>query len=152
MGIFIRLLFMVAAVGASLPAAAELYRWVDERGVTNYSNEPPPAAATARKLARVTDKISVYTPDENFMKAVKTLRERSLQALAEPEQPRNPVARIVAPPQSGYEQCVSSGRSGCEDLYGGYYPTYFPGAVGFARRAVQPTRFLTPRASRGMSR
>ena len=31
-----------------LPAAhAETYKWVDERGVVNYSNTPPPAAAKA---------------------------------------------------------------------------------------------------------
>ena len=45
-------------------AAAELYKWVDERGVTNYSSEPPAAAATSSKLTRVENKISVYTPDE----------------------------------------------------------------------------------------
>jgi hypothetical protein len=147
----IPLLSFLAALSATAPASAELYKWVDERGVTNYSNEPPPAAATVKKLARVEDKISVYTPDENFMKAVQALRERSIKALTEPEP--QPVARYAAQPPTGFEQCLLSGRLGCEDLYSNYYPGYLPGA--FARRGVQPTRFLTshaPRASRGPMR
>jgi hypothetical protein len=149
----IRLLSLLAVLCATAPAAAELYKWVDERGVTNYSNEPPPAAATAKKLTRVENKISVYTPDEGFMQAVKALRERSIKALSEPAPPQ--VAYMPAPPQTGYEKCLLSGRLGCEDLYGDYYPGYYPGAVGMVRRGVRPTRFLTPhltRISRGMPR
>jgi len=140
----IRMLFMLIAAAASLPASAELYRWVDERGVTNYSNERPPATATAKKLTNVADKVSVYTPDEQLIKAVKAMRERSLQTAAEPEAPRNPVARIAAQPQSGYEQCLMSGRIGCEELYSTYVRTYLPGVAVAALRGVQPTRFLHP--------
>ena len=92
-------------------AAAELYKWVDERGVTNYSSEPPAAAATSSKLTRVENKISVYTPDDGVMQAVKAIRERSIQALTEPEPPRSPVARIAVE-RPAYENCVMSGRIG----------------------------------------
>lgn len=140
----IQLLVLFAATCAIAPASAELYKWVDERGVTNYSNDPPPPAATAGKLTRVENKISVYTPDDSFMQAVKAVRERAIKALTEPEPARSPVARIAVE-QSGYEQCITSGRIGCDDLYPNYYPAaYFP--VGaYARRGVQPTRFLPPR-------
>ena len=140
----IYMLFMLIAAGASLSASAELYRWVDERGVTNYSNERPPATATAKKLTSVADKVSVYTPDEQLIKATKAMRERSLLAAAEPEAPRNPVARIAVQPQSGYEQCLMSGRSGCEELHSSYVRTYLPVVVGAASHGVQPTRFLNP--------
>jgi hypothetical protein len=141
----IQLLIFLAAIGATVPAAAELYKWVDERGVTNYSNEPPPAAAPANKLARVENKISVYTPDESFMQAVKALRERSIKAMSEPDPQRNPVARIEVSAQSGYEQCLQSGRLGCDDLYSTYYPAYLPGVAVLPARGVRPTRFLAPR-------
>ena len=140
----ILLLIYLAAIGASAPAPAELFKWVDERGVTNYSNEPPPAAATANKLARVENKISVYTPDESFMQAVKVLRERALKALTEPEPQRSPVARI-ATPQPGYEQCLMSGRLGCDDLYRSYSPVFLPAAAVFPLRGVRPARFHAPR-------
>ena len=143
-------LLLLAALCAATAAAAELFKWVDERGVTNYSNEPPPAAATARKLARVESTISVYTPDDSFMQVVKATRERALQALAEPEPPRSPVARIGPPSlQSGYEQCLASGRLGCDDLYRSYAPVYLPVAAVYPLRSVPQTRFLArPPASR----
>jgi hypothetical protein len=147
MRIWLPLLVLLAAAGASGAASAELYRWVDARGVTNYSSEPPPPAATANKLSRVANTISVYTPDENLMQAVKATRERALRAAAEPEPQRAAVGRIEVPPQSGYEQCVQAGRLGCEDIYASYYPAYFPHVAVLPRYGVQPTRFVTRRAS-----
>jgi hypothetical protein len=141
-----RALFMLASICSALlpvaPAAAELYKWVDERGVTNYSSERP--AAKAAKLTRVENKLSVYTPDEGVLRAVKAVRERAIAALTEPEPVRSPVARIAVE-RPGYEQCITSGRIGCEDLYPGYYPAvYLPLAVVPLRR-IQPTRFIAPR-------
>ena len=40
---------------ASAPAWAETFKWVDERGVVNYSNSPAPGRST-----RVEDRISTY--------------------------------------------------------------------------------------------
>ena len=140
----IQLLIFSAAIWATVPASAELYKWVDERGVTNYSNAPPPAAATANKLTRVENKISVYTPDESFMQAVKAWREGRIKTLSEPERPASPVASLSTPSQSGYEQCLLSGRLGCDDLYRSYYPSYLLGGVGLPLRRVLPTGFLTP--------
>ncbi len=137
-------LVLCAAMLAITPAAAELYKWVDERGITNYSSDPPPPAATANKLARVENKISVYTPDEGVLQAVKAVRERAIKALTEPEPARSPVARIAVE-QSGYEQCITSGRIGCEDLYPAYYPAAYLPVAAYPRRGVQPTRFLPPR-------
>jgi hypothetical protein len=44
--------------------SAEVYRWIDERGVVNYSNEPPPKNAKARDVRVVEDRLSVYTPEK----------------------------------------------------------------------------------------
>ena len=138
------ILALLALTCASATASAQLYKWVDERGITNYSNDAPPAATTANKLTRVENKISVYTPDDSFMQAVKATRERSIKALAEPEPTRSPVARIEVQ-QSGYEQCVTSGRIGCDDLYPGYYPAAYLPAGYYPYRRVYPPRFLPRR-------
>lgn len=140
-----QLLLFLAVLGVLPPVAAETYKWVDERGVTNYSNAPP-AAAPAGKLTRVDNTLSVYTPDDNFMQAVKALRERSLKALSEPEpQPqRAPVTR-VSTAQSGYEQCLMSGRLGCDDLYGNHYPVYLPGVAAVPLRGITSLSFPSPR-------
>ena len=137
-------LALLALTCVSATASAQLYKWIDERGITNYSNDAPPAATTANKLTRVENKISVYTPDESFMQAVKATRERSIKALAEPEPVRSPVARIEVQ-QSGYEQCVTSGRIGCDDLYPGYYPAAYLPAAYYPYRRLYPARFLPPR-------
>lgn len=138
-------LIYLALLGAVVPAAADTYKWVDERGVTNYSNAPPAAASS--KPVRVDNTISVYTPDEPFMQAVKALRERNIKALSEPEPQRTPVATLAAPPPSGYEKCLLSGRLGCDDLYGNnYYPAYLPGVAVRPLRGVQPVFFPSPRA------
>jgi len=139
------ILVLFASLCVGEPATAQpLYKWVDERGITNYSNDPPAPALTANKLTRVENKISVYTPDDSFMQAVKATRERSIKALAEPEPARSPVARIEVQ-QSGYDQCVTSGRIGCDDLYPGYYPAAYLPAAYYPYRRVYPARFLPPR-------
>ncbi len=143
------LCFVCAAIFSIAPAAAELYKWVDERGVTNYSSDPPPSATPANKLGRVENKISVYTPDDGTLQAVKAVRERAIQAINASEPARSPVTRIAVE-QSGYEQCVTSGRLGCEDLYPAYFPaSYIPlGGYGYGYgygRRIPPTRFLPPR-------
>ena len=63
-------LALLALTCVSATSSAQLYKWIDERGITNYSNDAPPAATTANKLTRVENKISVYTPDESFMTGI----------------------------------------------------------------------------------
>jgi len=50
---------LLALTLALAPAAqAETYKWVDERGVVNYSNTPPPAAAKSAQA--VAERVSTY--------------------------------------------------------------------------------------------
>jgi hypothetical protein len=41
---------LAALVVPVLAAAETMYKWVDEKGVTHYSSEPPPESARATKL------------------------------------------------------------------------------------------------------
>ena len=129
---------------AAEPARAQMYKWVDERGVTNYSSELPADPKATKKLAQVENKISVYTPDAAFMDAVKALQLQRKKALSEPEPERQQVYVIGARSQSAYEQCLASGQPGCDELNNTYYPAYFPGLAVRRGRPVQPTRFLAP--------
>ena len=53
---------LLAVLLAFAPAAqAETYKWVDERGVVNYSNSPPPAAAKAPQ--QIAERVSTYQTD-----------------------------------------------------------------------------------------
>lgn len=71
-----RLAIILAAVLAAVPAYAELFKWVDGRGVTNYSNQPPEDPKAAKKLTTVEDRISVYTPDPALLQAVEAYRRQ----------------------------------------------------------------------------
>ena len=51
-------LLIVLALAAPL-AAAQTYKWVDENGVTNYSNRPPPASGAKFVVRNVEDRLSV---------------------------------------------------------------------------------------------
>ena len=41
-------------------AQAETYKWVDEKGVVNYSNTPPPSAA--KSATQIAERVSTYEP------------------------------------------------------------------------------------------
>ena len=86
-------------------AQAETYKWVDERGVTTYSNTPPAAQAQV-----VPDRISVYATDPSVNRAAELYRRMdlaeaewlqrqqlmALQAAAYPTFPSYPVYRTAA--------------------------------------------------------
>jgi hypothetical protein len=43
-------ILIAAFLALALPASAALYKWVDEKGVTHYSESPPPEGTQAKKL------------------------------------------------------------------------------------------------------
>jgi hypothetical protein len=117
---------------ALAPAAqAETYKWVDEKGVVNYSNAPPPNAA---KAATVPDRISAYTPDPALNRSVAV--DRRLDAM-ETEWLQRQWLMAMRPPAPAPEPST--------DLASGYYP---PVVVVPARRAafVRPV-FFAPKAA-----
>ena len=65
------------------PAYAQVYKWVDERGVTNYSSEPPPDAKAKSKAKLVEDTLSVYTPPKAITQAIEDAREQRKNPLAQ---------------------------------------------------------------------
>ena len=69
----------LTALLAAPPVAAQLYKWVDENGVTNYSNQPPPNPKAAKNLRPLEDRLSVYSPDEGLTQAIDDARQKSQQ-------------------------------------------------------------------------
>jgi uncharacterized protein DUF4124 len=54
-----------------MPAAADVYRWVDERGVTHYSDRRPADPHAADRVERVRGgRISVYSTDRPLAQVV----------------------------------------------------------------------------------
>jgi len=61
-------------VAAAPLAHAETYKWVDERGVVNYSNTPPATGTTPKVAQAIPDRISSYTTDPQTSNAVDVYR------------------------------------------------------------------------------
>jgi hypothetical protein len=64
---------LIALMLAAALARAETYKWVDERGVTTYSNTPPAAKAQV-----VADRISVYPTDAALNREIELYRRMDL--------------------------------------------------------------------------
>ena len=106
---------------ASAPAAAaELYRWVDEKGVVNYSNTPPPRTGSGKPASVVEDRISIYTPEKAVSEAL--AREKDTRPAPPPatqfsgEDDRNRRASTIAPPPpppAPYDPCLRPGDPHC---------------------------------------
>jgi hypothetical protein len=113
---------LLIALGALLaaPASAQVYKWVDERGVTNYSNSPPPATAAKREV--VVDKTDYPPPAAAPERSIdQRLADRVAQLERELAVERDARYRDQAQPVPSYAP------------YPDYpYPYPYPVAVGYA--------------------
>jgi hypothetical protein len=127
---------IAALAYSTLPAqAAEVYRWTDERGVVNYSNEPPPKDAKAKDVRTVEDNLSVYTPEKRPERAPAQKPPSTAPSAARDVAPER---RAPPPPPAplAYDPCVNAGPdSNCYELVP-YAPPVFSGRR--PPRIVQP--------------
>jgi hypothetical protein len=162
---FCRSTLFAAALLAALPAAADMFKWVDENGVVTYSNTPP-TAKQPKKVEAVPERVSVYTPDPQLNKAMSPdpardakiaklekqleAERRSRQAAAQPS--RTPASeRQVA----AYERCVADRGVDCESILNGTSVSHgagYPYVVVGARTPVEPFAVLsTPNSVIGIN-
>ena len=132
------------------PAAeAELYRWVDDRGVVNYSNIRPEGV---KKVAQLEEDSRVSTVPGVSADEAARLRQRELEARIEQlEQAlydaRARSAVAVAPavyPYPAYDPWYAAYPAAypayATVLYGGYAPAFRGYGYRFAPRPVFPPR------------
>lgn len=100
----LRRLVLGIALAAASVAHAQTYKWVDERGVTNYSNTPPARGAAST----IEDRVSVVESEPLQAQAAAVERRLALQeaewlqrqrlmALAQPQLPLYPSDYYSAP-------------------------------------------------------
>jgi len=131
------LMLGVCATFSAAPALAQIYKWVDDRGVVNYSGEPP-ADRKAQQLDTSAITVSVYETEKPGPWAVAARSEAAslsdkidkLERQLEAER----LARQYAAAadgralQAAYDQCVSQRGVDCNGTYNGSYP-YWSTAV-----------------------
>ena len=108
---------------AAAPLYAETYKWVDEKGVTNYSNAPPASRAAKTKL--VEDRISVIPSDPTLPRAAAALRAREARRDEEWMQRQHAIAAMPVSnyPSGGYADCLGCGSD--DSYFYPYYGSYF---------------------------
>ncbi len=135
-----RLPLAVLLVLAAAPAAAGgTYKWVDDSGVVNYSNTPPPEKFAKARI--VADRISIMPPDPSLGAAVAAMNARVAQRAQYEEADWLQRQRILLAMRTSYPP--SPYGVGYDPYAGAYYPTYAPLFVVGAVR--QSPRFFIRR-------
>lgn len=131
-------LLMASALFLAAPAQvrAEVYKWVDERGVVNYGDRPPARAGTARPLELDLDSATLIPgiPKEELQQLRERDAERRLRQLeAEVEELRQrDAARAAAPAAAPVETGTY------------WYPSYGYPAYGYGRKLDRGTDEARP--------
>jgi hypothetical protein len=155
-------LAILAALVALAPAArAEVYKWVDEKGVVNYSSTPPENRKST-KLDEEQGRVSTI-PAFDSSKSGAPRREQALQervARLEEEVARARQAAMVdeAAAAQAYrawrEHCIAQRRVDCDNPYAASYAdwggVFVPGVVARPVRRVAGTYIPTGKIAVGV--
>ena len=129
---------VVLLIAAAPAASAEIYRWVDERGVVNYGSKPPEGAKKVRQLAENAVTVSTVPAPPPPSAERQRQRELALEArverlereLYELERARSAVP-VVMPTYPAYAPAYAA--------YAAAYPAFYPAFDHrFAKRTIFP--------------
>ena len=135
-----------AGIFLAAPAFAQVYKWVDERGVVNYSNEAP-ASRSSTVLDPKSVRVSTYSTGKAPQQTATTLASASERALSdkidrlERKLDTERYARSLSDAQiqtaadSRYERCLRDRRVDCD--YAEADPYYY-GSVVLVRPHMHP--------------
>ena len=135
-------------------ASAQVYKWVDASGITNYSNAPPTGTARVAMISSAAPTVSTYAPDPSLIQAIGRFREKNDRVAAEVEAAadRLQAARVAAAEAASaaraqYATCIDSRRVDCDQTESGgdspigislvrFWPAAYGGPMGFGSRAI----------------
>lgn len=121
------LLGFVSALVLAGGAQAQVYKWVDEKGVVNYSSTPPPTGGPAVMVDESKGRVTTVPAPEVQRDAAATgdpaLRRRVEQLEQEAAAQRQMAAQQDAAAAEAYRrwraQCLADRRVDCDDPYRG---------------------------------
>ena len=80
------LIALAVVVTFSLPAAAKMYKWVDDKGTTHYGETIPPVYANKSRVemekGRVTKTVDILTPEDRAAKKEADAKKRNEEKTA----------------------------------------------------------------------
>ena len=119
------------ALAAPLAAQAEIYRWVDDRGVINYSSVRPEGVKKVTQIAEDSGRVS-------------TVPGMSQELLAQQRQ-LELEARIQRLERELYEQRARDAMAAAQSYPAYPYPAYSPGYAAYPAFPVYGYRFVAAR-------
>jgi hypothetical protein len=109
---------------AALPAGAETYKWVDAKGVTNYSSTPPPGVAQAQVIE---ERVSVVPTEPSLAPAIAEMHAQGARRQEFVELAWLQRQRLMAEQPSGAQTGGCPYRADCsEDYFPLVYPYAYP--------------------------
>ncbi|HUJ87483.1 MAG TPA: DUF4124 domain-containing protein [Burkholderiales bacterium] len=127
-------------------ASAQVYKWVDARGITNYSNSPPIATAGVAIVGSAAPTLSSYAPDPSLIQAVGRFRASSDKVAAEIETAadklqaaRLAAAQTASAARAQYATCIDSRRVDCDQT-----ESDFDGPIGISLMRFLPAAYGSP--------
>jgi len=122
------------ALAAPLAAQAEIYRWIDDRGVINYSSTRPEGVKKVTQIAEDSGRVSTVPGISQELIA----RQRELEL----------EARIQRLERELYEQRARDAVAAAQPYPAYPYPAYYSGYAGYAAFPAYPVygyRFVAAR-------
>jgi hypothetical protein len=150
-----RILGALAAAVLVSPAGAQLYKWVDDKGVTNYGSAPPANARNVQKVDESNPRVSTVPglkPEEVQAGEKRALEQKVDQLERDLDAQRRATADAQARADADAqwrERCRADRRIDCDDPSRGQLD-YDPGVVypDYPPRPIPPR----PRPPRPMPR
>ena len=133
---------VLIALLAATPAAAQTYKWVDERGVTNYGTKPP--AGRPPQPVDTQQRNTIDTNDAQLARETEAKRRADLK-VAPPPPPRPPAAAAVRGMDFDTFIRLQRGMSEGELLQRAGRPDYL--ALENARNDIQKSLYWYPTVS-----
>jgi hypothetical protein len=144
-------LLVLASASMSIPAQAQIYKWVDDEGMTHYSNQAPLKSAKPVKLVSPA-RPPVYVPELDYVQpAYPATYGGAWETAQQAQAPRSYPDRRAsndANARLAYDSCLAQRRVDCSES-SSYMPSARPVVVIGARRQPQP--FVPTQAITGLT-
>jgi hypothetical protein len=134
---------LLSLAAAAPEASQQTYKWVDARGVVNYSNAPP--AEAAARVKTVEQRISIIGPDPSVGLAAAAMREREARrAEYEEREWQRRQSALLMQQTSVSANCYQGANCGAGDYLETYYPYFSYPAYGYRYGGARLIGHLRP--------
>jgi len=131
---------LAGAFAAAAPACADTYKWIDDTGITNYSDSPPSAKVSKAQI--VANRISVAASDPSLAPAIAAFRAQAARQEEFDEADWLQRQRLMLAEKAADANASCPYRADCGAPGEPYVNAYFPYApvfvVGAGRRHHRP--------------